>query len=212
MNQKSKTQRNVYQPVLTERIVASKLFAEVCETVAANRMSENVWRILCFSKRRRYLAVNNLMTYLRWNGVIHVSTFLMITLAVLAARHLPFAAPALLVDAATFTRTLEQRESWIMTWFASQVIYLQLPETVVQWDYIFSVSRLFKTPQWNLFPDYGRLWSLWGSVSLPQLLWVSWTPCVPSRASQDATRPLPRLPPHWGTSAPRCRWWYSAVL
>lgn len=69
------------------------------------------------------------MSYLGWNGVVHVPTFLMITLAVLAARHLPFAAPALLVDAATFTRTLERRESWIMTWFASQVIYLQLSET-----------------------------------------------------------------------------------
>lgn len=74
------------------------------------------------------------MSYLRWNRVIHVSTFLMITLAVLAARHLPFAAPALLVDAATFTRTLEQREFWIITFclFVPQVIYLQLPGTVVQ--------------------------------------------------------------------------------
>lgn len=74
------------------------------------------------------------MSYLRWNRVIHVSTFLMITLAVLAARHLPFAAPALFVDAATFTRTLEQRQSWIVTFCMSvaQVIYGQLPETVVQ--------------------------------------------------------------------------------
>lgn len=86
----------------------------------------------------------NLMSYLRWNRVVHVSTFLMITLAVLATRHLPFAAPALLVDAATFTRTLERRESWIMTWFASQVIYLQLTDTA---EIIFFVSICLKCPR-----------------------------------------------------------------
>lgn len=47
--------------------------------------------------------------------VIHISTFLMVTLAVLAARHLSFAAPALLVDAATFAGTLERREVSVTT-------------------------------------------------------------------------------------------------
>lgn len=39
---------------------------------------------------------------------VQVSTLLVITLAVLAARHLPFATPALLVAAATFARTLNK--------------------------------------------------------------------------------------------------------
>ena len=50
------------------------------------------------------------MTYLIRHLVIHVSTFLMITLAVLPTCHLPFAAPTLLVAAATFTRTLREEK------------------------------------------------------------------------------------------------------
>lgn len=42
------------------------------------------------------------MTCLGRARVVHISTFLVIALAVLATSHLPFAAPALLVDTATF--------------------------------------------------------------------------------------------------------------
>lgn len=47
--------------------------------------------------------------------VVHVSTLLVVTLAVLAARHLSFAASALLVAAATFAHTLEREEVSVMT-------------------------------------------------------------------------------------------------
>lgn len=52
-----------------------------------------------------------LVIYPNGRLIIHISTFLVVTLAVLSARHLSFAAPALLIDAATFTRTLEERET-----------------------------------------------------------------------------------------------------
>lgn len=57
----------------------------------------------------------HLITYFRQQLVIHISTFLMVTLAVLTTRHLSFAAPALLVGAATFTCALKKREvaSWV---------------------------------------------------------------------------------------------------
>lgn len=48
----------------------------------------------------------------------------MITLAVLAARHLAFAAPALLVTAATFTRALREDKLLKITTLASQLIPL----------------------------------------------------------------------------------------
>lgn len=56
-----------------------------------------------------------LISHLGRRLVIHISTFLMVTLAVLTARHLSFAAPALLVDAATFTGTLGKREVSVTT-------------------------------------------------------------------------------------------------
>lgn len=119
------------------------------------------------------------MTCLGWNQVIHVSTFLVITLAVLAARHLPFSAPALLVDAATFARTLEGRKR-------------------VSRYHCVRIRPKFAPSAWSCMASRGPL-------SSPQWLWFSWTPCVPSRSSEDATRPLP-LPPRsrlrWGTSAP----------
>lgn len=49
-------------------------------------------------------------TCLSGHLVIHISTLLVITLAVLPTCHLPFAAPALLVAAATFTRTLKEEK------------------------------------------------------------------------------------------------------
>lgn len=54
--------------------------------------------------------IHTLISYLCRCFGIHISTFLMVALAVLAARHLSFAAPAVFVDAATFTGTLEGRE------------------------------------------------------------------------------------------------------
>lgn len=57
----------------------------------------------------------SLISYLGRRLVIHISTFHVVTLAVLAARHLSFAAPALLVDAATFTGTLEEKEASVIT-------------------------------------------------------------------------------------------------
>lgn len=50
-----------------------------------------------------------LVSYPSGRLVVHISTLLVVTLAVLAARHLPFAASALLVAAATFAHTLERR-------------------------------------------------------------------------------------------------------
>lgn len=50
------------------------------------------------------------MTYVSRHLVIHISTLLMITLAVLPTRHLSFATSALLVAAATFTRTLKEEK------------------------------------------------------------------------------------------------------
>lgn len=59
------------------------------------------WNIYVCQKRQ--------ISYLGGRLILHISTFLLVTLAVLAARHLSFAALALLVDAATLTGTLEQR-------------------------------------------------------------------------------------------------------
>lgn len=53
------------------------------------------------------------MTHLCRHLDVHVSTLLMITLTVLTTRQLSFAALALLVDAATFTRTLKQNRKYV---------------------------------------------------------------------------------------------------
>lgn len=50
MNQKFKTQFFELEQDDKHSSAIDKLFAEVCETVAVNQMSENVWRILYFYK------------------------------------------------------------------------------------------------------------------------------------------------------------------
>lgn len=56
-----------------------------------------------------------LISYPSGRLVVHVSTLLVVTLAVLATRHLSFAASALLVAAATFAHTLERGEVSVVT-------------------------------------------------------------------------------------------------
>lgn len=52
--------------------------------------------------------------------VVHIATFLVVALAVLAARHLSFAAPALLVAAVAFTHTLEKGQVSVATGHVSR--------------------------------------------------------------------------------------------
>lgn len=63
-------------------------------------------------------------TYLSRHMAVHISTFLMSTLAVLPTCHLSFATSALLVTAATFTRTLEEDKRVTILVFVWQVILL----------------------------------------------------------------------------------------
>lgn len=181
-----------------------------------------------------------LISYLGRRLVIHISTFLMVTLAVLAACHLSFAALAVLVDAATFTGTLEKGEVSVTTaflrwnrwctWWQRQPVglyrrngrsiwadaeepALQLSHGSQQHNPAASSSHL---PAGGLrtraVVSLSCLCMITERISSPQLLSFSLTLCVLSRVFWDATRPLlHRCHPHWVTSAPRCWWWYSVA-
>lgn len=100
----------------------------------------------------------------------------MITLTVLPTRQLSFAALALLVDAATFTRTLKQ--------IKKHVASITFPCNHKEFT--------------GLTPPVPIPLS-------PQLLLFSLRFCGTSQVSQDATRPLPgRARPRWETSVLQC--------
>ena len=97
------------------------------------------------------------MTHLCRHLDVHVSTLLMITLTVLTTRQLSFAALALLVDAATFTRTLKQNRKYVasVTFPCNHKVFSGLTPP---------------SPDPNSHPKCFCF--LWGSAALLRFLWT----------------------------------------